>query len=169
MTRRTARFGILVGLTGGTLMAMWVMAVSALTGHGFLTPVNLIAHTLWRGAPLDGQFTLASLELGLLIHLTISICIGLVLAVLVERQALDGAVVFFLALLLGMGAWVVQSFAWPSIDDAAGSSMVPWIFAMAHVIFSVGSAIALNRLINRSPKGTEISASGIEAQGAVTS
>ncbi len=151
MSRRTIRFGVVVGLIGGGLMAAWIMAVSAATGNGFLTPVNLIAHTFWDGAPLDGAFEPAALVLGVATHLTIAISIGLVLAALVEQRALDGGAVFLLAVMLGTGAWVVQAFAWPAVDGEASSSVVPWAFAGAHVIFSVGSALVLNRLERLSP------------------
>lgn len=155
MNKRTLKFGVLIGLTGGTLMAAWIMIFSAITGNGFLTPLNLIAHTFWRDAPLDGAIRLGAIELGLLIHLTISISIGIVLAILVEHEELDGAMVFFLALGLGAGAWVVQTFAWSSIDGAASASMTPWVFAVAHVIFAVGSALVLRRLTAFAPETTD--------------
>lgn len=151
MNRRTIQFGLLVGVIGGTLMALWIMTMSAVLGNGFVTPVNLIAHTFWRGAPIGGAFDLGALALGLAIHLTIAISLGLLLATLVERGALDGGVIFFLALGLGVSAWIVQAFAWPTLDPSASSAVTPWVFALAHVIFSVGAAVTLMRLEVVSP------------------
>jgi hypothetical protein len=49
MSAVNARVGALAGLLGGVVMAMWSMVAFAATGAGFWTPVNLIAHTIWRG------------------------------------------------------------------------------------------------------------------------
>jgi hypothetical protein len=38
-------------------MAIWSMIVLWLTGTGFWSPLNLIAHILWRGAPLGAAFS----------------------------------------------------------------------------------------------------------------
>lgn len=43
------------GTAGGIVMAIWSMAALLASGAGFWTPINLIAHTFWRGAPLDGS------------------------------------------------------------------------------------------------------------------
>jgi hypothetical protein len=57
MNRQTLHSGALGGMLGGAMMAMWSMIVLWLTGVVFWTPLNLIAHTLWRGAPLDATFS----------------------------------------------------------------------------------------------------------------
>lgn len=146
MNRRTLRFGMLIGMVGGTAMAMGPMIVFAVTGRGFLTPVNLIAHTFWRGAPLNGALSPPALLLGMTVHLAISMMIGIVMAVTIEYEEFHGPMVFAVALFLGMGAWVVQSFIWPSIDPTASEAFSPWIFAVAHVLFSAGTAMTLLRL-----------------------
>lgn len=146
MNTRTLRFGLVVGVAGGLLMAAFAMSALAITGHGFFTVVNLIAHTFWKGAPLDGQFLPAAFALGLTVHLIISIAIGTMLAVLVERGALDGGTVFLLGIALGVSAWVVQSFAWPALDANASATFTPWVLAIAHLLFGVGSAMTLTKL-----------------------
>lgn len=155
MLRRTMTFGLSVGLTGGLLMALWAMAALAVTGHGFFTPVNLIAHTVWRGAPLDGTFVPAAFLLGLGIHLAISISVGTVLAWFVLRGSLDGSIVFFVAMVVGVVAWVVQAFAWPAVDSTASASFTPWVLAVAHVLFALGAAQALNRLEHASARRSD--------------
>jgi hypothetical protein len=155
MQVRTIRFGLLVGVTGGSVMALWAMGALAATGHGFFTPVNLIAHTAWRGAPLDGRFVPAAFALGLFIHLTISTIVGTVLAGFVERGSLDGGIVFFVAMVVGVVAWVVQAFAWPAVDSTASASFTPWVLAVAHVLFALGAAQALRRLEQTSARRTD--------------
>lgn len=147
MDLRTIRFGLAVGLIGGALMALWAMLALAVTGHGFWTPVNLIAHTFWHGAPLDGHFNVAAMALGLTVHLAIAATIGTVLASFVARGELDGGVIFIVALAVGFGAWVVQAFAWPSLDSSASSAFTPWVLATAHVVFALGAARALDHLL----------------------
>ncbi len=149
MNARTVKFGILVGLVGGMGMAMWSMMALAVTGHGFWTPVNLIAHTFWKGAPLGGAFSMPALAIGMGVHLMISMAIGLVMAVLVEHRVLDGLSVVTVGLVLGMGAWAVQAFAWPALDSSASSTFTPWVFAVAHMMFAVGAAMMLLRLEHR--------------------
>lgn len=149
MNGRTVKFGLLVGMVGGTGMAMWSMMALAVTGHGFWTPVNLIAHTFWKGAPLDGAFSMPALAIGMSVHLMISMAIGLVMAVLVEHRALDGLSVLTVGLVLGVGAWTVQAFAWPAVDSTASSTFTPWVFAVADVMFAMGAAMMLLRLEHR--------------------
>jgi predicted lipid-binding transport protein (Tim44 family) len=64
MNQQALRSGALGGMLGGAMMAMWSMIVLWLTGVGFWTPLNLIAHTLWRGAPLGATFSWGGLLLG---------------------------------------------------------------------------------------------------------
>ena len=146
MNKRVLKFGIWIGLIGGGLMALFAMTAMKLLGHGFLTPVNLFAHTFWADAPLNGSFTVASFELGLAIHLAISIAIGITLAFIVETGQLDTGTVFFLALGVGACAWIVQSFAWTAVDSDAHAAFTPWVLAVAHVVFALGAAWFLNRL-----------------------
>lgn len=145
MNRRTLRFGMLIGMVGGAAMAMGSMIVFAVTGRGFWMPVNLIAHTVWHGAPLNGAFSVPALLLGMTVHLSISMMIGIVMAVLIAYEEFHGLMVFVVALCLGMGAWVVQTFVWPAIDPTASAAFSPWIFAVAHALFSAGAAMALLR------------------------
>lgn len=149
MTTRTLRFGLLIGVTGGLLMAAFAMTAMAATGHGFFTIVNLIAHTFWKGAPVDGRFVAPAFILGLAIHLAISVTLGTLLAFLVERGALDGGIVFFIGLALGGSAWVVQAFAWPALDTTASAAFTPWILAVAHLVFALGAAWTLLRIEHR--------------------
>ena len=50
---------------GGAVIAVFSMMMLWVAGSGFWTPLNLIAHTFWRAAPLDGTFSAAALTLPL--------------------------------------------------------------------------------------------------------
>jgi hypothetical protein len=85
MNRQALRSGALGGMLGGAMMAMWSMVVLWLTGVGFWTPLNLIAHTLWRGAPLDATFSWGALLLGMVVHMMMATLLGMVFAVVAGR------------------------------------------------------------------------------------
>src|SRR5512141_943937 len=79
--------GLFGGLLGGLAMIPVALAYGLLSGDGVWYPVNLIAATLvrsWQGASAAQleQFSLTGLILGLLIHLVMSIGLGLAFAVL---------------------------------------------------------------------------------------
>lgn len=146
MTTKTIKFGFLIGMVGGGVMALFAMTAMWATGRGFLTVVNIFAHTFWKGAPLDGTFSLAALELGLLIHLIVSTIVGTIIAYFVERGSLDAGVVILLGIGVGATVWVVQAFAWTAIDADAHAQFSAWILAVAHVVFALGAATFLTWL-----------------------
>src|SRR5260370_21520787 len=72
MNTQTLKRGALAGAGGGMVMAMWSMIVLWLTGAGFWTPLNLIANTVWRSAPLGATFSGGAPVLRPGLHLMIS-------------------------------------------------------------------------------------------------
>lgn len=150
MNRRIARLGVLTGITGGSVMAVFAMIAMGALGQGTFTLINLIAHTFWRDAPLDGSYVFSALVIGLGAHLVVSMFVGTVIAFFVERGSLDGGIIFFIAVIIGVGAWMTQNLVWPTLDDAAHNEFTPWVLAVAHVMFALGAATALSRLERRS-------------------
>jgi hypothetical protein len=80
MNARIMRAGIAGGIAGGMVMAAFSMIAMWLAGSGFWTPLNLIAHTFWRAAPLDGTFSAAALVIGVGVHMTMAILVGTLIA-----------------------------------------------------------------------------------------
>ncbi len=68
MNARVMRAGIAGGIAGGMVMAAFSMIALWVAGSGFWTPLNLIAHTFWRAAPLDSTFSAAPLVNGRLVR-----------------------------------------------------------------------------------------------------
>jgi hypothetical protein len=91
MNKQALTRGALAGMAGGVVMAMWSMIVLWLTGSGFWTSLNLIAHTLWRSAPLDGSFSVGALVIGLVVHMMMSMVLGMMLAAIVGTVRALGA------------------------------------------------------------------------------
>ncbi|MBS1849104.1 MAG: hypothetical protein JST73_12580, partial [Actinobacteria bacterium] len=75
--------------------------------------------------------------------------LGTVIAFLVERGSLDGGAIFLLAIGAGGTAWMLQAIAWTALDTQAHSAFTPWVLAVAHLVFAVGTATVLTRLEHR--------------------
>jgi hypothetical protein len=90
---RLAGYGALAGLAGGVAMALWQMIDSAATSMGFWTPLNLcMASFVWRGqaAMVEREMMMhpgmsmnmpvqaGHLAVGLVLHLTFSMLVGVV-------------------------------------------------------------------------------------------
>jgi hypothetical protein len=164
MDAKVVRSGMLAGMFGGAVMAMWSMLVLAATGDGFWQPLNLIAHTVWRGAPLDGGFSAGALVLGLAIHMMTSATLGVVIAVAAHRRR---AAAVMVGMTVGLGVWLVNQYAvWPLLDSAAADRFTPWVFAVGHLMFGVAAALAVLRLHGPAPLAGRRTITG---QGAVPS
>jgi hypothetical protein len=140
-------------MVGGMMMGMFAMLAMWLDGqreNGFWTPLNLIAHTLWRGAPLDYEFSAGGLVLGGIIHMMMSMGLGAAIAVLVSKVPRLGATLgsrVVTGVVIAMTVWVVMEYIiWPLIDSAAADAFTTWIFAVAHLVYGMITPLALYAL-----------------------
>jgi hypothetical protein len=139
--RRALRVGVPGGIAAGTLMAVWSMAAMWITGSGFWTPLNLIAHTFYRAAPLDGAFSAPALIIGLAIHLTLASAFGTAIALLAQWMPGARSLVIAGGILFVAAVWpVMQWEIWYKIDETAAEGFTDWIFAVAHLMFGVTAA-----------------------------
>lgn len=147
MSSDALKRGALGGLLGGVVMAMWSMIVMWLIGVGFWTPLNLLAHTFWREVPLDGAFSWPGLLIGMVVHMMMSVVLGLVLAALVGATGRVGGSPIGLAavgMAYGLVVWLVNQYGiWPLIDRAAAEAFTPWVFAVGHLMFGLVAGLAL--------------------------
>lgn len=132
--------GALLGAVGGMAMAMWSMIALAATGEGFFTPVNLIAHAVWDGAPLDGTFSGGALALGLVIHMMISMMLGVVIVTATASKGLSSAARALIAMAIPIAAWAVQLVVWDAVDPAASAAFTPWVLFVGHAMFGMVAA-----------------------------
>lgn len=110
--------GVIVGLIGGVLMAMFAMIASATYLHmGFFTPLYAIAVPLIGQHPLltsmtDGVFYLAlgPVLLGLMVHLLWSVLWGLIFGLLARRLHLTGGTAIISGLVYGVLIMMVMIF-----------------------------------------------------------
>ena len=153
MDTRTITRGAIAGMVGGMMMGMFAMLAMWLDGQrdtGFWTPLNLIAHTIWRGAPLDAEFSGGALVLGGIMHMMMSMGLGAGIAVLVSRVPRLGATLgsrIVTGVMIAMTVWAVMEYViWPLIDSAAADAFTTWIFAVAHLVFGMTTPLALYAL-----------------------
>lgn len=141
MNKTALARGVVGGAAGGLLMAMWSMIVIAVTGTGFWTPINLIAHTAFPSAPLGGVFSAPALVIGLAIHFAVAIGFGVVFAALMTPARgwrPTTATSAGSGLVYGVVIWLVMHFAvWPAADAVAASAFSLWVFAVAHLIYGL--------------------------------
>jgi hypothetical protein len=138
---RALRIGVPVGIGAGIVMAVWLMVANWMTGAGLWTPLNLVAHTFYRSAPLDGTFSAPALVIGLAVHMTVAIIFGVAIAALVQRLPGHRSLVIAGGILFVAVVWPVMQYAvWYSIDERAAEGVADWIFAGAHLIFGLVAA-----------------------------
>jgi hypothetical protein len=141
MNTRVLRAGIAGGMTGGAVMGAFSMIMLWLAGSGFWTPVNLVAHTFWRSAPLDGRFSSAALVIGMAAHLTMAMLLGILIAAGAVRLPGARSLVIAAGMLFTVLLWAVMQYViWRAVDAAAARDFTPWVFAIAHLLFGMMGA-----------------------------
>lgn len=143
MKPAVVRVGVAGGTLGGIAMALWSMVALWLTGGGFWTPLNLIAHTARRAAPLDARFSAPALVIGLVMHMMMAAIFGTLIALATWRLPGTRSLVIAGGMILAAVLWAVMQYGvWRMVDSAAARDFTPWIFAIAHLVFGMLAATA---------------------------
>lgn len=138
----TLKRGAVAGAAGGAMMAMVAMITTAISGDGFWSPVNGIAHAAWSGAPLDGSFSAGAFALGILTHMAAAMMLGAGTAVLLTN--IDKSTTKVMAAVgVGIGAWLIQLSVWPTVDQAGADVVPQWVLLVGHLIFGMNVGIVL--------------------------
>lgn len=142
MNMQTVTRGALAGAVGGMVMAMWSMIALWLNHDGFWQPLNLIAHTFWRSAPLGSQFSFGAAVLGLIVHMMTSMALGVVLLLVVQRVHGNAAALAGIGMVFGLVVWVLMQYVvWRIVDADAAQAFTPWVFALGHVMFGATTGL----------------------------
>lgn len=139
MRIRSVRVGAIAGAVGGMAMAMWSMVVFAVTGDGFWNPVNLIAHTFYDHAPLNGSFNTTAALIGIAAHMMIAMMLGVAIALLAARIAHGPTATLTLALGVSLAAWLGGIVIWDAIDSSAFQAFTPWVLLTGHAMFAMAA------------------------------
>ena len=143
--------GVIGGAMGGLAMVVVAGIYGLTSGHGLWLPVNLIGATVVRdlqSASLEqlSAFNAEALLVGLVLHMTISIGLGLIFAMLLPT--LPGSPVLW-ALLIGPLLWALASvLILPFLNPVMAEYVDHTSFFGAHVIYS----LVLGWWISRTPK-----------------
>jgi hypothetical protein len=139
--RRVLRVGVPGGIAAGTVMAVWSMAAMWVIGSGFWTPLNLIAHTFYRSAPLDGTFSAPAVVIGLAVHMTVASAFGIMIATLTQWLPRKRSLIIVGGVLFVAVVWpVMQWGVWYKLDETAAEGFSEWVFALAHLLFGLVAA-----------------------------
>jgi hypothetical protein len=138
---RALRVGVPVGIVAGVVMAVWSMIALWLTGSGFWTPLNLIAHTFYRSAPLNATFSAPATVIGLAVHITVASVFGTAIAAIAQRLPGARSLVIAGGIVFTAVVWPVMQYGiWYQIDESAAEGFTDWVFAVAHLIFGLVAA-----------------------------
>lgn len=149
---RTVALGALGGFGAGIVMIGSSMIAFTLTGQGAWAPLNYIAHTAWRAVPLDGRWSLTGVVVGGIVHLAVSVFLGMLLAAVFsgKKHRLSSATVLFIGVAYGMLLWMVNHLVlWPRIDRAAAEAYTPSVFLTSHLLYGLVLAICLVPILAR--------------------
>jgi hypothetical protein len=138
---RTLRVGVTVGIVAGVVMAVWSMVAMWITGSGFWTPLNLVAHTFYRSAPLNAMFSAPAMVIGLTVHMTVASIFGIAIAALAQRLPARRSLVIAGGILFVAVVWPVMQYGvWYSLDETAAEGFTDWVFAFGHLVFGLVAA-----------------------------
>jgi len=138
---RALRIGVPAGIAAGVVMAVWLMVVMWITGSGIWLPMNLVAHTFYRSAPLSDTFSAPALAIGLAVHMSMAVIFGTAIAALVQRLPRQRSLVIAGGILFAAVVWPVMQYGvWYWIDERAAEGVTGWVFAGAHLIFGLLAA-----------------------------
>jgi hypothetical protein len=120
------------GAAAGLTFAAWSILLYGTGGRGTWRPLNLVAHLVWRNAPIGGRLNVAAAAYGLLILIVVGILMIAPYAGLAFGADLSPAVVIVAGAAIYTNAiWIIGDYVvWPKLDATAAlrfSGGVSWV------------------------------------------
>jgi hypothetical protein len=143
--------GLTGGFLGGVAMAVVAMLSGILMGKGPWYPLNLVGATIVRpmlNAPEEtlAQFDLSLLALGFILHIQLSLGIGLLFTLLLPT--LPGPPLAW-SIVLGPLLWFWAQFVFLPVINPRIAQEASWLsFLIAHLVY----ALVLGWWVQRTPK-----------------
>jgi hypothetical protein len=132
------------GLLGGLTIGVWSAVSYGLGGRGWWRPLNLVAHTVWRGAPLDGRLDTGALVVAVLVFAVGGVVVIAPYAVLAHGAGLSGPLLVLLAGAYANVVWVVGDYLlWPKLDAVAAHAFSPGVAWVAHLVGGLVAGLCL--------------------------
>lgn len=123
--------GIAVGLVAAMAMGMWMMLYYWASDRGFWAPLGYIGHFFLRRPDITDPFQVV---VGAVVHMMMSTGIAVALLLLLPARRTGASIVR--GVVIGVAIWVVMQYGvLNAFDEVAYDGLVPWAFAVAHVIY----------------------------------
>ncbi len=152
--------GTLAGLSGGVAEIVWIALYKNISGGDAASVAQGVAATLLPNIPL----ATAAVPLGILIHMSIAVALGIAIAILVRSWLPRTGVKFVepvtvISLLIGI--WAVNFFIVLPALNPAFVTLVPYTVSLASkVLFGCAAALTL-QFIDRPGKTTGRNLKGV--------
>lgn len=151
----TVRFGVIAGAAGGLAEIAWVTLYAGVTGGN----AAILAQGVTTAAGLVGLFPPLSTGLGIVLHMTLAVCLGIALAFswrgFSDRsQAISP---FPLALTALAGVWAVNFFVVLPIVSPAFVHLVPYsVSLVSKMLFALAAAAVLRQQYGAMRRADEV-------------
>ncbi|MHB8872312.1 MAG: DUF6789 family protein [Myxococcaceae bacterium] len=142
----------MAGFLGGLLMALFAMIHSQAIGQGFLMPLRLIAATFVGPDALMASSGIAIL--GALIHLLVSVLLGVFFSYILSRQLPLASSIAF-GLFFAIAVWLFMTYVLvPPLNSTLNARVaaMPGSWLIAHLFYGLG--VGLTPLFRRRPRPT---------------
>lgn len=82
--------------------------------------------------------------LGLIVHMMMSMVVGVAFFLGVRRVQRNAATLAGIGMVFGLVVWVVMQYlVWPIVDADAAGAFTPWVFAVGHVMFGAATGLVV--------------------------
>ncbi|NUT36224.1 MAG: hypothetical protein HOV79_24460 [Hamadaea sp.] len=152
---RTISRVIVAGLVATAVFTLYSTLWFAAAGEGFWRPINLVAHTLWRGAPTDGGFHLGAALLGLVVLAVAGVLVMVPYAWLTVQAGTRGLFLILGAAVYANVVWIFGHYlVWNGVDPLAAGEYDHGVAWVGHMLAGLagGTALALTHTTDPRPR-----------------
>jgi hypothetical protein len=141
---------VIAGLLGGAAFALFSMIWFGLGGKTVWYPLNLVAHTLWRGAPTDGTFHPGAALLGAMVLAAIGVVVLAPFAAAAAGSGMGVVTAIIGASVYANLIWVFGHYlVWEKLDPEAADRFAPGVAWAGHLLAGLVGGAALVWLTSR--------------------
>jgi hypothetical protein len=147
--RIVRRVGI-AGVIGGLAFALYSMIWFGLGDKTIWYPLNLVAHTIWRGAPTDGRFHAGAAVLGLITLAVVGVLALAPFAAVAVLVGMHPLVAIVGASIYANVIWIIGHYmVWERLDPTAAHGFSSGVAWAAHFVAGLIGGAALVWLTSR--------------------
>lgn len=144
--RHVARRTVASGAAAAGCFTVFSMLWFGIGAEGLWRPLNLIAHTLWRGAPTGGRWHAGAVLLALVVLLLVGVVVMAPFTFLAIGAGLGPAGMAAGGAVYANVLWIFGNYwIWPAFDPLAAHEFSPGVAWAGHMVAGLagGSVLAL--------------------------